>query len=136
MFSTKWIVGRITLQDGAGISSASTTDKTYSAPAQADGVTITWQVRAGTSNPSSGSYTSATSRTTVDVLMGVLSVATEGGSCASGSSIKITITNGKVQLNILKFSTLLTEVWLWTTTGWCFTKRFINNDEFISFISY
>ena len=75
----------ITLQDGAGISSGST--ETYSAPAQADGVTIAWQVRAGTSNPSSGSYTSATSRTTSGCTdTGVVSVATSGGSCASGSS--------------------------------------------------
>ena len=85
----------VTLQNGAGISSGST--GTYSAPAQADGVTIAWQVRAGTSNPSSGSYTSATSRTVSGCTdTGVVSVSTSGGSCSTGSSTpSITFTNGK-----------------------------------------
>ena len=51
------------LKDGEAVSPGS--PETYATPAQADGTTVSWQFRWGTSNPSSGSFinTNATSRT-------------------------------------------------------------------------
>ena len=120
----------ITLQDGAGIDSGST--ETYSAPAQADGVTINWQVRAGTSNPSSGSYTSATSRTVSGCTdTGVVSVATEGGSCATGSSTpKITITNGKASTQYFDIQYSTNGGVSWTTLQDGASISASSNDEF------
>ena len=83
----------VTLENGNGITSGAT--ETYSLPSsQAHGVVISWQVRNGTSNPSSGSYTSAGS-STVDCPTGTVSVSVSAGSCSAGSSTpQISITNG------------------------------------------
>ena len=69
-----------TLQDGNSISSGAT--ETYTIPsAVSHGTTISWQYRSGTSNPSSGSYTAATSRTVSCPTLS-FTTSTSAGSCS------------------------------------------------------
>ena len=91
----------ITTQNGNGIASGST--ETYSISAQAHTSVVYWQVRAGTSNPSSGSYVTTTSSdgtgstltNTVDCVTGQVTAAVDAGTCSGTSSTpKVTITNG------------------------------------------
>ena len=81
-YSTNGGSSWITLQNGNAISSGST--ETYTTPAQSHSSTIQWQYRSGTSDPTSGSYTSATSRT-VDCPVIDTTGASSCGSCAAGS---------------------------------------------------
>ena len=53
--------GWVTLKNDEAVSPG--TPETYETPAQADGTTVSWRYETGTSAPSSGSYTNATSRT-------------------------------------------------------------------------
>ena len=52
--------GWVTLKNDEAVSPGS--PETYATPAQADGTTVSWRYETGTSAPSSGSYTNATSR--------------------------------------------------------------------------
>ena len=81
------------LADGAAIAAGET--KTYTTPAQSDGATIQFQYRYADSNPSSGSYTSATSRT-VDCDPSTTVVNPPNITCSSGQgSVGISITNNE-----------------------------------------
>ena len=82
-----------TLQNGNAISSGAT--ETYTIPsAQSHGTTIYWRYRASsTGNPSSGSYTTATSRT-VSCPTVTFTTSTSAGSCSGSSSTPtISVTN-------------------------------------------
>ena len=75
----------VTLEDGNTIAAGDGNAETYTTPSQNDGTTIYWQYRHSTSaNPSSGSYTSATSRT-VDCDLTV-TVSTQINSCSNGTA--------------------------------------------------
>ena len=74
--------GWVTLKNDEPVSPGS--PETYATPAQADGTTISWRYETGTSAPSSGSYTSATSRT-VDCDLTV-TVSTQINSCSNGTA--------------------------------------------------
>ncbi len=82
-----------TLQNGNAISSGATETYTISS-AQSHGTTIYWQYRASSSgNPSSGSYTSATSRT-VSCPTVTFTTSTSAGTCSGTSSTpSISVTN-------------------------------------------
>ena len=85
----------VTLQDGNAIAAGGGNAETYTIPtAQSHGTTIYWQYRADSSgNPSSGSYTSATSRT-VSCPTYTFTTSTSAGSCSGGSSTpSITVNN-------------------------------------------
>ena len=81
-----------TLQNGNAISSGAT--ETYSvSSAQTHGTTVYFQVRSGLSNPSSGSYTAATSRT-VDCPIIDVSGQQSLGSCSAGAKTStLTLSN-------------------------------------------
>ena len=74
--------GWVTLKNDEAVSPGS--PETYATPAQANGTTISWRYETGTSAPSSGSYTSATSRT-VDCDLTV-TVSTQINSCSNGTA--------------------------------------------------
>ncbi len=74
--------GWVTLKNDEAVSPGS--PETYATPAQADGTTVSWRYETGTSAPSSGSYTSATSRT-VDCDLTV-TVSTQINSCSNGTA--------------------------------------------------
>ncbi len=85
----------VTLEDGNSIAAGGGNAETYTIPtAQSHGTTIYWQYRADSSgNPSSGSYTSATSRT-VSCPTYTFTTSTSAGSCSNGSSTpSITVNN-------------------------------------------
>ena len=97
-----------TTQDGNGITAGST--ETYTISAQAHTSVVYWQVRAGTSNPSSGSYVSTTSSdgsgstltNTVDCVTGQVTAAVDAGTCSGTSSTpKVTITNGTNETKVV-----------------------------------
>ena len=78
------ITGWQTARDGVAINSGVTATTTLTA--QSDGYQIYWQVRAATSNPSSGSYTSAGTGLTVDCVTAVsLTVSQSLGDCSAAS---------------------------------------------------
>ena len=97
------------LADGAAIAAGET--KTYTTPAQSDGATIQFQYRHADSDPSSGSYTSATSRS-VDCDPSTTVVNPPNITCSSGQgSVGISITNNEFSsgnLDLTSSSVLLT----------------------------
>ena len=74
-----------TLKDGISISASSSA--TYSITAKDQNYQVSWQVRAGTSNPSSGSYTSAGTGLIVSCVSAITLTDSQSlGSCAAGSA--------------------------------------------------
>ena len=97
-----------TTQDGNGITAGDT--ETYTISAQAHTSVISWRVRAGTSNPSSGSYVTTTSSAgsgstltnTVDCVTGYVTATVDAGTCSGTSSTpKVTITNGTNETKVV-----------------------------------
>ena len=94
-FDVQWSIDNsswTTLQNGNAIASGS--NETYSvSSAQTHGTTVYFQVRSGLSNPSSGSYTAATSRT-VDCPIIDVSASQSLGSCSAGAKTStLTLSN-------------------------------------------
>ena len=81
------------LQNGQEVSAGGS--ETYSAPAQAHGVTVSWRYRYDVTNPSSGDYITATSRT-VDCDPNSTISQSLAGSCSSGAKTStLSITNNE-----------------------------------------
>ena len=72
-----------TLYDGNSINSGQS--RTYTMTAKEHGYQISWRVRSGSSNPSSGSYTSAGTGLTVDCPVIDVSASQALGSCSAGA---------------------------------------------------
>jgi len=74
-----------TLKDGISISASSSA--TYSITAKDQNYQVSWQVRSGTSNPSSGSYTSAGTGLIVSCVSAITLTDSQSlGSCSAGSA--------------------------------------------------